>query len=312
MAKPPRKPRSIGRNTGATTPRVPGPVIAARVDQRQADLFRPSFVEPCKPVLRDHLPTGPLWRYEIKHDGYRVQAHAHEGEVRLYTRRGLDWTDRMPAIRDAVAALGQDVILDGEAAILGQDGIADFFALHAALARRDAPDAVLFAFDLLRLGDQDLRSHPLVERQAALSSLVVDAPFGIETVEPIEGDAEAIMRAACGMGLEGIVAKRIDRPYRSGEREEWIKVRCTQVDHFAVIGFTPAGRRGVSSLSLAKLVEETLVPCGRAGSGIGEAMSRALREALDAGRPIVAEVEYRGATPSGELRHPVVKGWSTE
>jgi bifunctional non-homologous end joining protein LigD len=150
MAKPPRKPRPIARATRAEAQRIPGPAIAPRpADARQPDLFRPAFIEPCKPLLRERLPTGPLWRYEVKHDGYRVQAHACEGEVRIYTRRGLDWTDRMPAIRDAVAALRRDVILDGGATILGEDEIADFFTLHAALARKHAPDAVLFAFDIL-------------------------------------------------------------------------------------------------------------------------------------------------------------------
>jgi bifunctional non-homologous end joining protein LigD len=314
MARPPRKPRPIARATRAEAPRVPGPVIAPpRADARQPDLFRPTFIEPCKPVLRERLPAGPLWRYEVKHDGYRIQAHAIGNEVRLYTRRGLDWTDRMPAIRNAVAALGRDVILDGEATIVGEDGIADFFALHAALARKHAPDAILFAFDVLRIDGDDMRQTPLVERQDALAALLVGSEeFGLEAVEPIEGDAEAITRAACSTGLEGVVAKRLDRPYRSGQREDWIKVRCTRLDHFAVTGFAPAGRRGVSSVKIAMLVDAQLVPCGWAGSGIGEEMSRALRFALDAGHYVVLEVEHRGMTPAGELRHPVIKGWSVE
>lgn len=249
MAKPPRKPRWISRSS---------------------------------PVLRDRLPVGPHWRYEVKHDGYRVQAQAHAGEVRLFTKRGHDWTDRMPAIRDAVAALGRDVVLDGEAAILGEDGIADFFALHAALARKSAPDAILFAFDLLWLDDQDLRARPLSDRQAHLSELVAgDLEYGLAAVEPIEGDAVEIMRAARSMGLEGVVAKRVDRPYRSGDREDWIKVRCTKLEAFAVIGFDPAGRRGVSSLRIARLVDEAFVPCGWAGSGIGEEMARGLQASYD-------------------------------
>lgn len=315
MAKPPRKPLSIARATHIEAPRVPGPVLTPRrSDARLVDLFRPGFIAPCKPVLRDKLPTGPQWRHEVKHDGYRVQAHAVGGEVRLFTKGGHDWTDRMPAIRDALGVLARDVVLDGEAAILGEDGIADFFALHAALARKSAPDAILFAFDVLWMDGEDLRERPLADRQEALARLLVgiDPGDGLAAVEPIEGDAVAIMRSACAMGLEGIVAKRIDKPYRSGEREDWIKVRCTQTDHFAVVGFAPGGRRGVSSLKIAKLVDTELVPCGWAGSGIGETMSRALRAALDAGRPVVVEIEHRGGTPAGELRHPVVKGWASD
>ena len=114
------------------------------------------------------------------------------------------------------------------------------------------------------------------------------------------------------MGLEGIVAKRIDRPYRSGEREDWIKVRCTRLGHFAVIDFAPAGRHGVSSLKLGMLVDDRIVPCGWAGAGIGEDMSRGIRTVLDACHHVVVEIEHRGGTPSGELRDPVVTGWSAE
>jgi bifunctional non-homologous end joining protein LigD len=121
---------------------------------------------------------------------------------------------------------------------------------------------MLFAFDVLMIEGEDVRSRMLGERQAILFELLLEAEEGIAAVEPIEGDSDAILRAACSMGLEGIVAKRIDRPYRSGDREDWIKVRCTQLDHFAVIGFDPAGPKGVASLKLAKLVDGELVPCG--------------------------------------------------
>ena len=293
---------------------MPGPVFVPRPTfDRQADLFRPDFIQPCKPVLRERLPVGPLWRYEVKHDGYRIQAHATSGGVRLFTRRGLDWTDRMPAICDAVAALGRDVILDGEAVMIAEDGVADFFALHAALARKSAPDAVLLAFDMLWLDGEDLRPRSLGDRVRLLDEMLApEAADGIQRVEAVEGDGATILRQACELGLEGIVAKRIDKPYRSGEREDWIKVRCTRTDHFAVVGYEPVGRRGVSSLSIARLVDGTLMPCGRAGSGIGQEMSRGLRAALDAGNPVVVEIEHRGMTPAGGLRHPAVKGWVIE
>ena len=111
------------------------------------------------------------------------------------------------------------------------------------------------------------------------------------------------------MGLEGIVAKRRDRADRGGEAGDWIKVRCTTVEAFAVIGFDPRGKNGVAALRIARLVEEELVPCGSVGSGISEKASRELRAALQTRAHIVIDVEHRGHTPAGELRHPVYKGW---
>ena len=311
MAKPPRRPRAVALEARIEQPRRPGPIIAPQPsDVRQPDFFRPGFIAPCKPLLRDKLPVGPFWRYEVKHDGYRIQAHSIGGDAQLFTKGGHDWTPRMPAIRDALTDLGRNVVLDGEAVIIGQDGIADFFALHGALARKSAPDAIFLAFDVLWIDGDDVRDRPLSDRVVMLEELLSEPEAAIQLVGAVDGSGATILRQACGMGLEGIVAKRMDRPYRSGDREEWIKVRCTRVDHFAVVGFKPAGRAGLSSLKLAKLVDGALVPCGWAGSGITENGSRELRHALDAGRLGVAEIEHRGGTPAGELRHPVVRGWS--
>ena len=114
------------------------------------------------------------------------------------------------------------------------------------------------------------------------------------------------------MGLEGIVAKRRDAPYRSGYVDAWRKIKCTLTESFAVIGFDPAGSRGVASLKLARLQDGDLLPCGSVGSGISAEASRKLREVIEAGAHVVADVEFRGWTPAGELRHPVFKGWHGE
>lgn len=302
-------PRTIARSADVEAPRVVGPRFF-RADKRQPDLFKPaaSFIPPCKPILREHVPAGPHWQYEIKHDGYRIQAHASGGEVSLFSKSGRDYTGRLPAIRDAVAGLGRDAILDGEAVMLGPDHATDFFALHAAIAGKHAPEAVLYAFDLLSLDGEDLREEHLVTRQSTLAELLAGREGAIMLVEHMAGNGTEMLRHACAMGLEGIVAKRRDRPYGSGERPEWIKVKCTQVEAFAVIGFDPAGRRGVASLKLARLFDDILIRCGSVGSGIGESASRELRAALDAGDHVVVEVEHRGFTPAGELRHPVFRG----
>ena len=310
MAKPPRKPRTIARATEPAGPAVASPRFF-RPARGQRDLFRPApaFIPVCKPVLRDKVPAGPKWQYEIKHDGYRIQAHRSGDEVRLFSKSGRDYTTRLPAIATAVADLGVDCILEGEAVILGSEAATDFFALHAAVAAGHAPEAVFFAFDLLRLDGEDLRPLPLSDRQARLATALPPEPSALMMVEHLADNGADMHRHACAMGLEGIVAKRRDRPYRSGPCEDWIKIKCTRVEQFAVIGFDPAGRRGVSSLHLARLDERgQLRACGSVGSGIGEASSRALREALDARQPVVVDVEFRGWTPAGELRHPVFRG----
>jgi bifunctional non-homologous end joining protein LigD len=192
---------------------------------------------------------------------------------------------------------------------MGADGMSDFFAIHAALARKSAPSAVLVAFDLMHLDGDDLRERPLEERRAGLAELVRDSPDWLQFSAEIDGEGSAAFRAACRMGLEGIVSKRRGSPYRSGRSNLWRKTKCRHVDQFAVIGFVPWGRTSLRSLRLAHLVGGKLVPCGSAGSGLSETMARELRAALDVGRHVVVEVEHRGFTPAGELRHPAIKGW---
>ena len=215
----------------------------------------------------------------------------------------------MPAIRAALERLDvQSAILDGEAVVLGRDGISDFFALHAALAAGSAPNAILYAFDLLHLEGEDLRPRPLVERRAMLAELLGASPPALQLSEHLLGDGAGMLRAACDMGLEGIVAKRRDAPYRSGPTETWLKIKCTTTEHFAVIGFDPRGSTGVASLKLA-LRDCALVQAESVGSGLTERDSGALRAMLEAGQPVVVDLEHRGWTPAGELRHPVFKDY---
>ena len=312
MAKLPRKPRPIARSADVLDLAVASRAVVPKpADPRQPDLFARPFIPPMLATLADKAPVGTRWQYEIKHDGYRVQAHVSAGQARLYTRRGFDWTDRMPFIAVAVSALRcQSAILDGEAVIEDEAGVSDFFALHGALRAGSAPAAILYAFDLLELDGEDLRPMPLVERRATLAVLLTGAADGIE-ISPQWEDAPHVEHV-CGLGLEGLVAKRKDAPYRSGRSDCWQKVKCTTTEPFAVVGYDPAGKRGVAALRIATLQENTLVACGSVGSGFSAQASSDLRLALDAGRHVVAEVEHRGRTPSGELRHPVFKGWHSE
>ena len=182
------------------------------------------FLEPCIPTRADKPPVGPDWIHEIKHDGYRMIVRKKDGRVRLFTRRGYDWTDRFPLIREAVANLRPSaLVLDGEAVCCDPDGTANFEKLHSQAHNERV---FLYAFDLLELGGIDLRIEPLEERRGRLQHLLrkVTDP-GIQFNEHIAGDGAIIFEHACRLGFEGIVSKHRQHPYRSGPSKSWIKVK---------------------------------------------------------------------------------------
>jgi bifunctional non-homologous end joining protein LigD len=184
---------------------------------------RPGLIEPCIPTLASRPPTGPQWVHEIKHDGYRLIARKQAGRVRLFTRRGYDWTDRYPLITKAVAALrASTATIDGEAVCYDANGLSVFADLHS---REHDDRVVLYAFDLLELDGEDFRPQPLHARKARLEALLAKAPAGIQYNEHVEGDGQVVFEHACKLGLEGIVSKHRDHPYRSGRSKTWLKVK---------------------------------------------------------------------------------------
>jgi bifunctional non-homologous end joining protein LigD len=186
------------------------------------------FIEPCLPTLARIVPDGPRWAYEIKHDGFRFICRRDGDRVRVYSRWGKDWSDKVPAIVDALTALPvKSATLDGEGVVIDQFGLTDFEQLRSALAGRDGSRAVfLYAFDLLALDGEDMRPHPWQTRRATLAGLLRKAGRGIRLSEHLEAtDGETVFQHACRMGLEGIVAKRVDQPYRSGRSPDWVKVK---------------------------------------------------------------------------------------
>ena len=143
--------------------------------------------------------------------------------MRLFTRRGFDWTDRYTwVVQSAIKLKAENVTLDGELVCIGKNGIADFSRLHSRCFDRQA---FLYAFDLLELEGEDWRGRPLIERKDALAGVLRRGYAGIRFNEHDEGDGEALFRAACRMGLEGIVSKRAQSRYRSGRCKSWIKTK---------------------------------------------------------------------------------------
>jgi bifunctional non-homologous end joining protein LigD len=282
------------------------------------------------------VPEGERWLHEIKWDGYRLAVRIDSGRVRLLTRGGLDWTERFPSIMEAAKALDvRTAYLDGEA-VVEERGIPDFGALQAALAAGPAHRALLFAFDLLHLDGRDLRREPLMERKALLERLLEGkgSRFCIRFSEHLLRDGPALYRQAQALGLEGIVSKRRDCPYRSGRPGDWLKIKAVHRQEFVIAGYIPHknSSRAVGSLSLGHYVDGKLVYVGRAGTGYTARSARELWEKLHplerptapfaAGRPkgvpakmtrwveprLVAEVEFRAWTTDRQLRHASFKG----
>src|SRR5712671_4691312 len=167
-------------------------------------------------------PSGPGWLYEIKADGYRAQLHVRGGDVRVYSRRGLDWTAQFSTIADAAATLADhDLVIDGEAVVYGATGLPDFQQLRRELGEHKSGRLVYHAFDLIYLDGYDLRGVAYVERKRRLEALLREAPKTFVYVEYLEAEGGRVFAHGCEMGLEGLVAKRADGSYRSGRSEAW-------------------------------------------------------------------------------------------
>jgi ATP-dependent DNA ligase len=182
------------------------------------------FVPPCLPTKAPQPPSGDTWLHEIKHDGFRVIARKNGERVRLYSRPGNDLTYRFPLIVEALARLrSRSCIIDGEAVCCDEEGMPRFDRIRY---RRHDASVFLYAFDLIELSGDDLRREPLETRKAALKSVLVKAGPGLRYNEHMEhDDGETVFRHACKMGLEGIVSKRKDSPYRSGRSSDWPKMK---------------------------------------------------------------------------------------
>ncbi|WP_164848508.1 non-homologous end-joining DNA ligase [Sinorhizobium meliloti] len=292
----------------------------------------PARVDPCLATLVDKPPKGPDWAYEVKWDGYRIAVHIESGRVRILTRGGYDWTDRFPSIVDDARRLAvKTAILDGEAVVLDDKGRSDFGMLQRALGRLpsavEAGAIVFYAFDLLYLNGRDLRRLPLRERRRLLEPLVAGREGAVRLSEEVQADGDEFFRVACAHGLEGIIAKHVEKPYRSGRGEWWQKITCKRRNSFVIVGFEPStvpGRLG--RLLLAARNDGGLVYVGGCGAGWSHELSRELRNVLASivtKKPavnlrrknavftepmLVAEVEYRAWTDDGKLRHASFKG----
>jgi len=297
----------------------------------------PRTVEPQLAKAVDEPPTGDGWLHEIKHDGYRVQICIDGDEVRLYTRSGHDWTAKFGRLAEAAAVLpANTALLDGEVVVLRPDGGSDFGLLQQALSEGDQAVMRYYAFDLPYAEGWDLREVPLWRRKELLERLLEHAPEqarAIRFTDHLVGDGALFLEQVCGLGMEGIVSKRRDAPYRSGRSDAWRKMKCLHRQEFVVVGYTDIeSGTGVGALVLGAWEDGVLRPVGRVGTGLSDAQRDAFREGLATiGIPspavryteddpddlrgvhwveprLVVEVSFTGWTQVDRLRHPTYVG----
>jgi bifunctional non-homologous end joining protein LigD len=297
----------------------------------------PVHLEPELATLVDTAPTDTGWLYEIKYDGYRILARIDERKVRLYTRKGLDWTARFADIaRDLAARDLGPAWLDGEVCVLDSRGRTSFSALQRVLSDASKGPALYFVFDAPFLHGRDLRALPLTERRDALERALgtLDARSTLRFSSALSANGKDVLAQACKIGLEGVIGKRATSAYRHERTRNWIKLKCRQRQEFVIAGYTPPGgsRQGLGALLLG--VHEKngeLRYVGRVGTGFDHATLVALEQKLSrlrtdasafdqppAGRlardvqwikpTLVAEISFAEWTHDGHVRQASFEG----
>jgi len=280
------------------------------------------------------VPGGDNWLHELKYDGYRIEVQKAGDDITLFSRKGLDWTARFPAIAKAAETLPCDsALIDGEAAYVLPSGITDFKSLQENI---DTPDPAIryFAFDLLFLDGKDLRKETLVKRKERLRALM--AAKGVSDYliysDHVLGSGQEFFDKASAAQLEGIMSKRADAPYRSGRGKDWRKIKCIKAQEFVIGGFSRSDVRGkpFSSLLLGIYDGGTLVYAGKVGTGFNaadfsnlakrfkplarktspfdEVPAAERKDAVWLEPKLVCAVNYAEWTRDGRLRHPSFQG----
>ena len=306
-------------------------VKSARPGKASNGAKLPDFVSPQLATLAEEAPEGEDWVHEIKYDGYRLMAAVSGSRVRLYTRSGQDWTHRFRTVAEDLAKRDLPTcLLDGEVVVAGSGGRSDFGELQRVL-RDGSGNFAYFLFDLLQLERDDLRKLPLLERKERLRALLAGRRDTIRYSDHEQGRGDRVAQQACRLGLEGIISKRADAPYRSTRNRDWLKVKCVRRQEFVIGGWTPSTKnRSFASLILGVWTDEGLLYRGRVGTGFDAAMQQelyALMQAREQDKPpfievprdirrrarwckpdLVVEVNYTEITRDGSIRHGVFMG----
>jgi bifunctional non-homologous end joining protein LigD len=290
---------------------------------------------PMLATLAEDVPRGPGWLFEVKWDGYRALAYVRRGEVRLVSRNGNDLTQRFPAIAKQLARAMKSpaLVLDGEVCALDEQGRPSFSAMQQG---KPGTAIVYEVFDVLEIEGEPLVARPLVERRKRLERLLDRRSTTVRLSEAFE-DGRALYDAARAQGLEGVIAKRADSPYRQGKRtREWLKIKTHGRQEFVIAGYTKGqGRRSgrFGSLVLGVWRGRELVYVGNCGTGFTDKdIDELLPQLRKLERPespfpvvpkmpkvrkadvvwvkpeLVCEVEFVEWTHDGRLRAPSFQG----
>jgi bifunctional non-homologous end joining protein LigD len=284
----------------------------------------PGFIEPALATAVDKVPAGERWIHEIKFDGYRAQIHIANDTIKVFTRRGHDWTDRLRKIaNDAWHASARSAIIDGEIVVPSADGTTDFSVLQNELKGK-SEKIVFVAFDLLYLNGKDLRKLPLLERKAQLKKTV--AKSGLQFSETFEIDGGEMLAHACKIGLEGVVSKVRDSRYVSGRGNDWVKKTCVQRETLPIAGFALDGKNW-DGIYIGRRKGKDFIYAGKVDHGFDKNSAVDLRARLTplirktqpyskriahkgvwVEPELLAEIECRAKSAQGKVRHPVYRG----
>ncbi len=284
----------------------------------------PGFISPQLAKVVPSVPFGKEWLHEIKLDGYRLIAVRKKGKVQLFTRSGLDWTDRFAPLAKHLAKLkGGDFILDGEAVVHDQKGRTSFGALQEALKTPDKNDIVFVAFDILHSDGKNLRPLPLVERLKHLAKLIPDDTGDVRASKTWPGaDGPSLFKEACKLGLEGIISKKANGRYYEGLRRDWAKSKSRPRQEFVICGYTPPKNScpAFGALVLGSFDGGKLIPRGKVGTGFSEEkrheLLKRMKRLATEKKPfavtekhitwiepeLVAEIEFAEITSDGSIR----------
>lgn len=298
-----------------------------------------AFMPLAMATLTETVPTGAEWIYEVKLDGYRIEAIIDPQGIQLLTRNGNDWSHRFPAVCDALRSLHTtNAVLDGEVVVLNAKGISSFQALQQMLESADRSSLRrmrYYVFDLLVLDGHTLTGLPLDDRVEVLRALLKSRPprsiiRPVQRLYPRNGD---LLAQACAAGQEGVISKRRNASYAHGRGQAWVKTKCLQRQEFVVVGYTaPKGaREAFGALLLGVYDGDQLLYAGKVGTGFDQRTLHTIYSKLNpqkrqrsaltippAGKlatdvqwvhpTLVAEVAFTEWTADGLLRHPVFQG----
>jgi bifunctional non-homologous end joining protein LigD len=287
-------------------------------------------------TLVDAPPRGDEWLHEIKLDGYRLLAFLADGAVKLITRNGNDWTAKFASISAAVRRLkAKQAVLDMEAVVMDTDGKSSFQAMQRSLGENGKPELITaYVFDVLHLDGLDVSPEPTIARKQKLEALLKKSTgaAALRYSDHVVGHGNDMIAKACSMGLEGVVSKLADAPYRRGRQPDWLKSKCIKRQEFVIIGYTPArsGGRAIGALHLGYNEGGKLRYAGKVGTGFGMKAAEELRgrlSKLETNSPasdkvprsvlktahwvqprMLCEVSFTEWTEDGHIRHPSFQG----